>query len=1045
MSNAITAQEHKKRTIGILKAKNLSLNVRHKNMGTNTDQDVSVPLKTVTENNTVQDNPKFVLKSIPARKKSSLVRSSTSNSADFYKQTSIQNRLNHDKPQNSWLSINKSKTNTSKAKLEPQKGMRPVVMHTQHKGPFKATWRSVVSERELELLNLSEAEMKIQEIIFEIILTEKEYLRDIEIIRNVFEIPLRQSNIIAKKQINEIFMNIGSIHDLHKMLCEELSKRQKEQHPVIENLADLFMKRVPQFSIYRQYICGQSNSIDLVKNLKNTNVEFSEFCKKKQSEPESRGLPIESFLLIPFQRLLKYPLLVKSGIKALDSETNPEYLASMNMLFESFEEQISKIQTAKENSDNLTWLKNIQPHFKDLTIKLHRYKRRLLVVGHASMKTTIGQLDMNENNKILKHQEILKLSAPKDVTVWLFNDLLLITKCSNVFIKNELKTKKKLKLANDYESLFINHPDDKSKIYFPDKEKLKLLLPPAIISLCEVSETKETKLIKLKLIPVRGKFEPGNDIIYLDFELKGNYNEWRSRIQAHMKIVEGRKDTSYSSDESTVGIAKFFENDEDEKELSNDEWTFVKGFKYISSKAEKFPGGSMFTKKTKPEKDKNIKKDKLYQNTLLPPQLAPKDTSELPIYMEDRLPPMNRLSGSSSDPGHHADKKLGNQEQFHKRSAGTNLEVLSANNEKTSNINNNRYLCFVQPKTNNNKSELVPENSREYYSADAEKKSMLERNHMIKIPKIEKSIVEPPTAIYVNSESESFDTSENESEDESINNDFPIDTNKLYRYKLNNEAPTIVLDDVESNPSGYDYQYIDYTSDESRELEEEDKKPSFEISEPEGSEGNGLNFAGGIYRRSSSLPTIETLNGGENGSEEFISIKVGNKAIEKSKSDFEFDTSYNLNSDESIPKIQKKSSVRKKFGIDLVTSVLSPSAIQNQFQLAKGSVSSQFSSMSRDRTESKDQINKNHKGSPPKLKLTINNELGCDYDSNTENERENSVDFSPLQMGKNIKDFMMSVVPKSPIPRNISFPRIQIKNPSDTYIGRSPSTGYHKE
>lgn len=63
--------------------------------------------------------------------------------------------------------------------------------------------------------------------------------------------------------------------------------------------------------VYTNYCSNQQTALDTVEKLKAKNKKFQKFCQDNKLVPETRELEIDSFVVLPVQRICKYPLLFK--------------------------------------------------------------------------------------------------------------------------------------------------------------------------------------------------------------------------------------------------------------------------------------------------------------------------------------------------------------------------------------------------------------------------------------------------------------------------------------------------------------------------------------------------------------------------------------------------------------------------------------------------------------------------------------------------------------------------------------------------------------
>ena len=74
-----------------------------------------------------------------------------------------------------------------------------------------------------------------------------------------------------------------------------------------------FIDFVEYFKMYEYYFINHSNATNLIKKLRKTNNDFLKFLEKQ--EIKLKGFTLESFLILPIQRIPRYELLFKELIK----------------------------------------------------------------------------------------------------------------------------------------------------------------------------------------------------------------------------------------------------------------------------------------------------------------------------------------------------------------------------------------------------------------------------------------------------------------------------------------------------------------------------------------------------------------------------------------------------------------------------------------------------------------------------------------------------------------------------------------------------------
>ncbi|KAJ3056864.1 Myosin 10A, isoform D [Rhizophlyctis rosea] len=161
---------------------------------------------------------------------------------------------------------------------------------------------------------LDKGEVKRQEVIYELLITEKEYVRDLNIIINLFMRQMRKKPAVDEHGIKRIFSNIELLVPYNKVLLDDLEQRRRQCWGVIQCIGDILDRVAQFFKMYTVYCGNQPEAMTYLKSQK-TNSELTLCLKYCFLRPECRGLDINSFLLKPVQRICKYPLLLKELLK----------------------------------------------------------------------------------------------------------------------------------------------------------------------------------------------------------------------------------------------------------------------------------------------------------------------------------------------------------------------------------------------------------------------------------------------------------------------------------------------------------------------------------------------------------------------------------------------------------------------------------------------------------------------------------------------------------------------------------------------------------
>jgi transcription termination factor NusB len=177
---------------------------------------------------------------------------------------------------------------------------------------------------------VGEREKKRQEVISEICYTERDFVKDLEYLRDFWIRPLRSqaSPIPAQRRekvVKNIFSNIvdhPSIHSVSSRFAASLTSRQQKE-PIVKNIGDVFLDYVPQFEPFIWYGSKQLEGKFEFENERSVNPFFAKFVDEIERRKESRKLELNGYLTKPTTRLARYPLLLENVLKYTEDD-NPD-------------------------------------------------------------------------------------------------------------------------------------------------------------------------------------------------------------------------------------------------------------------------------------------------------------------------------------------------------------------------------------------------------------------------------------------------------------------------------------------------------------------------------------------------------------------------------------------------------------------------------------------------------------------------------------------------------------------------------------------------
>ena len=241
-----------------------------------------------------------------------------------------------------------------------------------------------------------------ENIIKEIISTEKIYVANLDLINQEILIPVLNHDILEIQDFTTLFSNIESILNLNKTFLEILIINTKKKNlPLIKEIKNL----IPFFKLYFSYYNNFEESRKLLIRFKKEKHKFYQFLQPLEFTPTLKNMDLSSFLVMPVQRLPKYVLLFKDLLKNTD-ENHPDY--------ENIEEVLNKfIELNYDNNQKMDkYIKNLKMF--EIQKNFHSEKFNILNAQREFISEEVLNMICNNSSNV------------KYVICYFFTDLFLI-------------------------------------------------------------------------------------------------------------------------------------------------------------------------------------------------------------------------------------------------------------------------------------------------------------------------------------------------------------------------------------------------------------------------------------------------------------------------------------------------------------------------------------------------------------------------------------------------------------------------------------------
>ncbi|CAE6398382.1 unnamed protein product [Rhizoctonia solani] len=228
--------------------------------------------------------------------------------------------------------------------------------------------------------SVRDQERKRREAINEVIHTERDFVRDLEYLRDRWMEPLRTWGIIPEDRrsdfVQHVFWNLEDILDVNTHLYGLLTTR-----PNVKTIGNVFAEVVPKLYSFVEYGKHQPYGQYRFEREKSTNPTFAAFVETVERLPESRRLGFNVYMLKPVVHLARY-LSMLEVILRHTPESNPDHTA-ISQVIRSIRELLAELYEEHGKSDDMIQLKKrlvFRPG-EEVDLRLEEEQRRLVYRG----------------------------------------------------------------------------------------------------------------------------------------------------------------------------------------------------------------------------------------------------------------------------------------------------------------------------------------------------------------------------------------------------------------------------------------------------------------------------------------------------------------------------------------------------------------------------------------------------------------------------------------------------------------------------------------
>ena len=221
----------------------------------------------------------------------------------------------------------------------------------------------------------------------ELITTEESYTDSLHLLIDIFYKPLRDSQfklqpLLTEGDIDAIFGNVEDLLVINMQLLDDLHQRVRESSnsDEVPRVGDIMKRTAPLLKLYEKYVRGYERAVmRLAECQRSSKTGFDTWLERQhQAATALGGQALESYLIMPVQRILRYKLLLEEIIR--HTSLSSVDLADLTTALELVAERAVQCNEATRGQENTASLRRIQSEFND-KVEIVGPKRVLLREG----------------------------------------------------------------------------------------------------------------------------------------------------------------------------------------------------------------------------------------------------------------------------------------------------------------------------------------------------------------------------------------------------------------------------------------------------------------------------------------------------------------------------------------------------------------------------------------------------------------------------------------------------------------------------------------
>lgn len=156
----------------------------------------------------------------------------------------------------------------------------------------------------------------------ELLHSEQRYCKYLHVITELFMEPMEEAmgssaEMVSREEFRSLFGGIKTMQkiseEFHRSLAVRLENWSEQQF-----LGDVVVKMIPLMGVYKTYKEQMNARPELLSRVQARSARFDSWCKVMLEHPTAEGLTLDTFLIMPVQRLPRVLLLIENLLNATE-------------------------------------------------------------------------------------------------------------------------------------------------------------------------------------------------------------------------------------------------------------------------------------------------------------------------------------------------------------------------------------------------------------------------------------------------------------------------------------------------------------------------------------------------------------------------------------------------------------------------------------------------------------------------------------------------------------------------------------------------------